>query len=180
MVLYRTDKAHAEFRPGVRSLGLRERTLLLLVDGRRTSSELTVMFDGLAEPLVQKMLQDGFLSFDRATPAVLPKDSRPGLAQEARPAEVDAWPQTLSGTAETASARRSLAAARMFLFDMSERMFARREPELADRFRMALRDAKDRESMLLVSTDMIATVESMDASERAETIRQQIELLLPL
>ena len=37
MLLEKTEKARAELRPGVRTLGQRERTVLLLADGTRTA-----------------------------------------------------------------------------------------------------------------------------------------------
>jgi len=170
MVLYKTEKARAEFRPGVRSLGLRERALLLQVDGRRTAAELRGLFDGSAAALLEQLLNDGFLSTGGATFA-------PGA--EASTAEPEASLQPASPEAFDATpAKPSLASARMFLFDMGERLFSRREPELAERFRMALRDARDRESMVSVSAEMIVIVEAMGAPERAQSIQQQIDLLL--
>jgi hypothetical protein len=68
----------------------------------------------------------------------------------------------------------------MFLFDLSERMFARRAPSLADEFRQALRDAKDRDSMLEVSRNMISEIERVAGHERADSISERIAMLLPV
>jgi hypothetical protein len=55
--------------------------------------------------------------------------------------------------------KRSLATTRMFLFDICERMFFRRDPALAEVFRDALRSARDREGMLAASRLMLTEIE---------------------
>ena len=67
----------------------------------------------------------------------------------------------------------------MFLFDICERMFARRDPLMAEAFREALRAAKDRESMLAAGRDMLAEIEKAAGPERADSISQRIAMLLP-
>jgi hypothetical protein len=49
----------------------------------------------------------------------------------------------------------------------------------AERFRQALREAKDRDSMLAVSREMLAEVEALAGTERADLISQRIAMLLP-
>jgi len=67
----------------------------------------------------------------------------------------------------------------MFLFDLCERLFARRHPEWAQTFRDALREARDRESMLAVSRRILAAVEEVAGAERADTLSERIAMLLP-
>ena len=57
--------------------------------------------------------------------------------------------------------------------------FARRNPALAERFREALRDAKDRNSMLAASRDMIDEIEKAAGHERADSISERLAMLLP-
>jgi hypothetical protein len=87
--------------------------------------------------------------------------------------------QPTAKPANSAQALRSLPAARMYLFDMCERMFARRDPALADTFREALRNARDVESMLHVGAALIEEVVQMAGHERAQTIRERLKELLP-
>lgn len=68
----------------------------------------------------------------------------------------------------------------MFLFDLCERMFTRTNPELAEVFRDALRDAKDRESMLKAGREMIAEIERVAGADRADSISERIALMLPV
>ena len=74
---------------------------------------------------------------------------------------------------------RSLAGARMYLFDTCERLFARRDPVLAQHFREALRAAKDRTSMLDVGEAMFEEVALAAGAERAASLRERLDQLLP-
>jgi hypothetical protein len=81
--------------------------------------------------------------------------------------------------ADTFEGKRSLATARMFLFDLSERMFARRDPELVLELREAFRDARDRESMLAVARKMLMRIEEEAGAARADEISARLAMLLP-
>nr|WP_315239504.1 hypothetical protein [uncultured Albidiferax sp.] len=153
MGLTKTDKARAELQPGQRSLGQRERALLLLADGHKTAHEVGAYLGHEGERLVLQLLRDGYLA-------------HPVLA--AVPVAADPF-----------DGKRSLATTRMFLFDICERMFARRAPTLAESFRESLRNARDRSAMLDVGHTILAEVESAAGPERANTIRERIALLLP-
>ena len=173
MLLQRTDKAREELRPGVRTLGLRERSLLLMADGNKSLTDINAAMGGQAEPIVLDLVRRGYLV--RAAPVTAPA-----------PAQVSAPVQTLApaepapaNSADSFEGKRSLATTRMFLFDICERMFARRAPLLAEQFREALRNAKDRETMLAVSRDMLAEIEKAAGPERADSISGRIAMLLP-
>lgn len=153
MGLTKTDKGRAELQPGQRSLGQRERALLLLADGRKTAHEVGAYLGHEGERLVLQLLRDGYLTHPLAA--------------------------TVTVAADPFDGKRSMATTRMFLFDICERMFARRAPDLAESFREALRNARDRSSMLDVSDTMLAEVESAAGPERAQALRERIALLLP-
>jgi len=67
----------------------------------------------------------------------------------------------------------------MFLFDLSDRMFAARDRALADRFRNALREARDASSMMLVGREMLTEVERLAGVERAASISERLAKVLP-
>ena len=67
----------------------------------------------------------------------------------------------------------------MYLFDTCERLFVRRDPVLAQQFREALRAAKDRASMLDVGEAMFEEVAMTAGAERAASLRERFEQLLP-
>ncbi len=58
-------------------------------------------------------------------------------------------------------------------------MFAPRDKAMAQRYRDALREARDLPTMLAVSRDILADVERMAGSERADGIRERLARLLP-
>ncbi|ABM37984.1 MULTISPECIES: hypothetical protein [Polaromonas] len=164
MQLHKTNRARAELKPGVRTLGQRERTLLLLADGSKSVQDFKLLFDGSGEEMVLRLLQEGFLETQAAPERPLVTATPP---LPARPA------------ADRFDGKRSLATTRMFLFDICERMFARRHPEMAEHFREALRNAKDRESMLAASRLILEHIETVAGHERASSIGERIEMLLP-
>lgn len=83
------------------------------------------------------------------------------------------------GGADAFTGPRSLASARLFLFDISELMFAPREKALAQQFRDALREARDASAMLEVSREMLISIEALAGPARASAIRDRLDKLLP-
>ena len=154
MLLQKTEKARLELSPGVRTLSLRERSLLLLADGKPLS-DLRAMYNGFGAQIVDNLMRQGYLTGPADVP--LPAAPRPSPAE----------------------APRSLAGARMYLFDTCERLFARRDPVMAQQFRDALRAAKDEESMLDVGDSLLDEVALAAGAERAASLRQRLEELLP-
>ena len=154
MLLQKTEKARLELSPGVRTLSLRERSLLLLADGKPLS-DLRAMYNGFGAQIVDNLMRQGYLT----GPADVPLPAAPAPS----PAE----------------APRSLAGARMYLFDTCERLFARRDPVMAQQFRDALRAARDEESMLDVGNSLLDEVALAAGAERAASLRQRLEELLP-
>ena len=194
MKLQKTDKARAELLPGSRTLGQRERSLLLLADGHKTAYQVGSHLGESGERLVLQLVRDGYLS--QVTPPALP----PAAPRVVRPVVLSVVPRPATPppnpapaapavaeepvlrqvSADSFDGKRSLATTRMFLFDICERMFARRSPVLAESFREALRNARDRESMLEVGREMMVEVENVAGAERADSIRERISLLLPV
>ncbi len=171
MLLLKTDKARLELSPGVRTLSLRERSLLLLAEGR-PARELEALYHGAGKDIVVRLLADGYLA-----PA---GDAEDGPAPDDAPGGTPPSPATQAETTPAPSnALRSLAGARMYLFDICERMFARRNPALSHHFLESLRAARDRDSMLDVSAVILEEIELLAGPERAATVRQRMEQLLP-
>lgn len=193
MQLHKTDRARAELKPGVRTLGQRERTLLLLADGSKSVRDFRPLFAGDGEQIALQLLKDGFLEAHPAggkTTSFVPSRPAPLAVEAPRPTALtaarqhDDFPspettQAIQVSADSFEGKRSLATTRMFLFDMCERMFARRNPAQAEAFREGLRNAKDRASMLAVSREMMVQIEAVAGHERADSIAERIAMLLP-
>lgn len=188
MQLHKTDRARAELKPGVRTLGQRERTLLLLADGSKSVQDFRPLFDGDGEQIALRLLRDGFLETHPGQTLPKAATAEPVASAIAAPTAIAGQVQNLPGTETTQAVKvsadqfegkRSLATTRMFLFDLCERMFARRNPGQAENFREALRHAKDRETMLAVSREMIEEIEKIAGHERADSISERLAMLLP-
>ncbi len=180
-MLIKTEKGRLELRPGHRSLGQRERALLLVADGQHNESQLAALFSGEGRRLLEQLLAQGYL--ERRSQSRSGNDARYGagpVAQTASPAQ----PPTPAATAtphhgEAFIGTRSLATARMFLFDLSERLFAPRDRALARHYREALREARDAQAMLTVGRRMIGDVEALAGAQRADAISERLAKLLP-
>ena len=178
----KTDKARDELQGGQRTLSQRERALLLMADGRRSLSDFSPLFSTRdeAEQAIQTLVQRGYLQTPKVAVA-------PGKAVPPAPAPAPAQPAPLPASepiqiatsADTFDGKRSLATTRMFLFDICERMFVRRDPKFALQMRDALRETRDREAMLTIAALMLTEIEKAAGPERAESLRERIDKLLP-
>lgn len=181
MKLQKTDRGRSELVPGVRTLGQRERTFLLLVDGQRSIREIEGVLRGDVVSIGAKLMEEGYveeLPPLRAASARLHSVVSPSEKTIAKTAAPVASQPVVNGS-DQFEGKRSLATTRMFLFDISERIFARKAPGMADQFRQALRDAKDRDSMLAVSREMLEEVERVAGASRADSISERLAMLLP-
>ena len=174
----KTDKARDELQSGQRTLSQRERALLLMADGRRSLTDFSPLFAnrGEAEQALQALMSRGYLQYPQATLATAPTAPAAALDRAAEPAQAAA---TAATAADHFDGKRSLATTRMFLFDICERMFVRRDPRFAMQMRDALREARDRDAMLTIAALMLTEVEKAAGAERAESLRERIERLLP-
>ena len=180
----KTDKARDELQGGQRTLSQRERALLLMADGRRSLTDFSPLFANRieAEQAIQALVSKGYLQDARpvATPVAAQPVQPSAVAATAPPEPVPtANPIQLTTTADNFDGKRSLATTRMFLFDMCERMFVRRDPKFALQMRDALREARDREAMLTIAALMLSEIEKTAGVERAESLRERIDRLLP-
>ena len=207
MYFLKTDKAVAELASRQRTLGLKERALLLLADGKKTGPELASLVQA-ETTLIHTLLNQGYLAPLRTEAEAAPpaRNNAPApppaaAAVKAAPAASASRPTTAVASsadktpiraaepprvaepvrvaADTFEGKRSLATARMFLFDLTERMFARRDPALVVALRERFRDARDRESMLAVARDLLQRVEQEAGAARADDISARLAMLLP-
>lgn len=188
MQLQKTDRARAELKPGNRSLGQRERTLLLLADGVKSLRDFRPMFEGAGEQIALRLLKEGFLeenpgkklqnSAARVTTLLVSETAR--VTEQLRNFPSPETTQAIKVSADQFEGKRSLATTRMFLFDMCERMFARRDPAMAEHFRELLRNAKNREAMLNASRVMLEEIEKVAGHARADSISERLAMMLPV
>jgi hypothetical protein len=203
MLLLKSDKAREELASRQRVLSVRERSALFLADGIRSRDELIHLMRGDIG-LLQKLMTNGYLvasetlgvksahmtdfakskvkpakSFLRQSepaPTAAPVLAQPKLAGPNAITRNDAAP---TQSADNFEGKRSLATARMFLFDIVERMFVRKMPELANHLRDQLREARDRTSMLVVAREIILKVEEIAGPDRADGLSERLAMMLP-
>jgi hypothetical protein len=164
----KTEKGRYELAPGVRTLSQRERSFLLMATGQRTLADINKVLPGDGVEIARNLLEKGFIALPAAPePPTAKLDMRESTALQN------------AGQIDVFQGKKSLAATRMYLFDMSERIFSRKDPALADRLRSSLREARDRESMLEVSAVLLEVIERLAGSDRANHVRERIAKLLP-
>jgi hypothetical protein len=176
----KTDKARDELQGGQRTLSQRERALLLMADGRRSLTDFSPLFASRdeAEQTLRALMNRGYLHDAKAAG---PGAAAPGPAHSELPEHPapSAEPIRVATSSDNFDGKRSLATTRMFLFDICERMFVRRDPKFAQQMRDALREARDRDAMMTIAALMLSEVEKAAGAERAESLRERIERLLP-
>jgi hypothetical protein len=185
MPLQKTEKAKLELASKERVLNLRERSALFLADGRKTRDEMQALLqdDG---SILKKLIADGYLLPGGAGAAPIALISPIAFVASEAPARQVAATQPAPLVEEAAKpsgdnfeGKRSPATTRMFLFDICERMFVRKMPALAAHYRDQLREARDRESMMVIARDIILNVEEIAGPERADGLSERIAMLLP-
>ena len=70
MLLQTTEKARLDLHPGVQTMTLRARSLLLLADCRKPPAELRRLFNGMGEQIMLDLVRQGYLApVDKTAPA---------------------------------------------------------------------------------------------------------------
>jgi hypothetical protein len=174
MFFNKTDKARDELRPGRRTLTQRERAVLLMADGQRSVTDFVPLFTDRDEAVrvARHLLHEGYLHAP-AEHVEAPSVVVPDVPQPSAPAV------PVAVSSDPFDGKPSLATTRMFLFDLCERMFARRDPAMAQVLRDTLREARDRATMLAVADTMLAEIRQAAGDERANDIQHRIAKLLP-
>ncbi len=135
--------------------------------------------------MVQNLVRGGYLNHTSLgnSDAFLQKSKDGGVSDAPQLKQLQGSTSSVTPKVQHATdqfeGKRSLATTRMFLFDLGERMFTRRDPVLAEQFRENLRNAKDRQSMLTAGREMLAEIERIAGYERADAISERIAMLLP-
>lgn len=203
MPLLKTQRARDEISSKQRTLSVRERSALFLADGIRSRDELVHLLQGDIG-MLQKLMSDGYLipseilgamaagmtdfamSQSVPTPSYMAPVPPPSKDEIVDPASFltrrDTGrlnEQAITHSVDNFEGKRSLATTRMFLFDIVERMFVRKMPELANHFRDQLREARDRQSMLEIAREIVSNVEEIAGPDRADGLSERLAMMLP-
>jgi hypothetical protein len=174
----KTDKARDELQGGQRTLSQRERALLLMADGRRSLTDFSPLFSTRdeAEQALSALVQRGYLQHAPAVAAALA--SQPAQARRPRRCRRSSRSRPAPrSTASTASARWRPRACSCSTSASACSCAA--TPGSPLQMRDALREARDREAMMTIAALMLGEVEKAAGAERAESLRERIDRLLP-
>lgn len=80
-MLNKTDKGRAELQPGQRTLGQRERAVLLVADGRKATASLQALFGGLGAGIVRDLLAQGYIVDETLPAPPVPPPPEPAAAK---------------------------------------------------------------------------------------------------
>lgn len=151
MQLRKTALAHAALQTHRTALDLRQRRALILADGQRGQAELALLLGGDGAQLLDHLRQQGYLEDARAQPTPLPA---------AAPGPV---------------ARRSLAAARLYLLGMLELQ----RTAVAATLRRHLQQAQDEESIATALHEALQLLPAMTSPGYAARVRERTLEVLP-
>ncbi len=150
----KTDQARTALQQHRAPLDMRQRRLLILCDGRRGPGELSALLGQDAAPMVQQLVQAGYLSIGTEDPATLPAGPAPADAQQRR---------------------RSLAAARVYMLDILE---MQRHPDAAALFG-ALQQARDTARVLDVLHSALERLPGLTSAGYRDRVRERLLEVLP-
>lgn len=161
MRLDKTDKGRQALLDGVSAgLGLQARRILILADGRRDMAALEALLGAGIGPAIEVLVQEGYLALPTkpATPA-------PGA-----PA-----PAPVRAPAAAATARRSLAASKMYLLDMLQ---LQRTPEAAE-LRAAIQCATSQDEQVDALLHAVRELLLSNATSYGPRVAARLEEILP-
>lgn len=79
MQLQPTAKARLELHPGVQTLAMRERSVLLLAGANKPAAELRRLFNGMGEQIMLDLVRQGYLALPAECRQAQPDQSSSGL-----------------------------------------------------------------------------------------------------
>lgn len=180
LILEKTPKALQSLSQRGRDLTPRQRALLLLANGQRHVREFDALMGQNVLDLVAQLVREGYLRAVDPRAAEPPADDPVVTETRRRTAAAPQAPaQSPAAVGDRFSHGRSIAAARMYLFDMAERFFARAQPELALQLRNLFREARDVAELVESAWLLLSHVKAVAGEDRAEGIRARLATMLP-
>ena len=180
MIPIKTDKAQDELKHRSRGLAPAERQILILCNGARPLAEITALMGPQAAAQVQRLTEQGFLRV-RAQAAADPALRSGRVAREVAATsgrgESGAAQAPAGGVPAPAQApRRSLVMARMYLFDMMERILGQQ----SDVVRQHLRAAATQDQLAAAIVDCLQLLVELAEPSVALRVANQLAEMLPL
>lgn len=151
-------------------LSLAERRVLILCDGRRRREDLAALLGSDAQPILDRLLRDDYLTLHdgaAARPAGVEPPTTPGAI--ATPASA------ASQSSPRAASRRSLAASKMYVVDMLQ---LQRDPESAS-LRAEIQTSPSEEELVYRMMKALRHLQAVAATSYAQRIGERLAEILP-
>ena len=165
-VLCKTSAGHREQQQRSRALGARQRHVLILCDGRRALGELCALMGDASLQLAQELQASGYVE------VVKKPQSTTADAAMLTPSAV---PASQLAQSVAAPARRSIALARMYMFDIIERVLGQHSGPA----RAHLRAADQPEALLLSLRECLKLIAEVAGAAQANKVQNQLCTMLP-
>ncbi|MDX2221050.1 MAG: hypothetical protein SF172_18695 [Burkholderiales bacterium] len=171
----KTAKGAEEIAQRTYGLPARQRTLLILVDGRNTLSALMDKAASLGhDPASIRQLESSGFIMPIGGMAATPVHVA-GVPKPPSEAAMPTQSQSASTSISQPASRQSLALARMYLADSMGRIYGAR----SDAIRESLRTATTRDAILVQLEHCVGLLSESAGAERGEALRQRVMALLP-
>lgn len=157
----KTEKARSALRDRPSDLNALERRVLILSDGARDANALAALLGASAHTAIPRLLRDGYLvDGDATTTPVAPA----------------AQPHSVAATmAPAPTSRRSLAAAKVYMFDMLQLQ----RGEDATAIAAALRASRDQEEVALHLFHALRHIRMVSSPSYSRRVAERLSEILP-
>lgn len=165
MKIIKTEKGRTELQSQNRQLNQAQRMMVILANGQTNIETLEQMYEGKGKLFLQDLIDQGYLTFPPA------QVFEPALAE---PEEFE----SSQIMADRFANGMNQAGAKMYLLDLSERLFAKRDPALSKELRQKIAPCKELIDLLDAAQELLMHIQIVAGIERAQTIQNKLELLL--
>jgi hypothetical protein len=186
MRLQKTQAGRDELKPGNRTLNQKERSALLMADGTRTIADLRRMFETEADPVITRLLTNGFLEGIAPSPNVnmepkLTSDFGKLAGTESRPGGVSGLGALVRNILPSKPPSPELAfiASRQFLLDTCERDLHPHDPDTASNLVDYVKSCEELGMLEIIALQVFEEIEKYAGQSYAETIAWELAELLP-
>jgi len=174
-MLKRTELGNAVLETRDRTLSVKQRVLLRMVNEENTRSELERIFPDHGAETIVFLIDGGYVE-----PVVVQVEVTVTTSASAREQYVESvyeQPTTTENDVVSVYAQvssKNLAAFRMYLFDLIERCVAFHGPEVANAWRNRARYAQDYESLNVLAIDLVSWLRDTSSVEFAQRVENRI------
>lgn len=179
LVLTKTVDGFDELERRSRGLHVRARRILILCDGNRRLGEIVSVLGASAVAVAFELMEQGFLAVSASaelhSPALSSAGAKEKEPEPAGPSGMFRKSRDKGNKASSRNRRRSIAMARMYMFDMVHRLLGDQEEPA----RAYLRDARSPEALVDAFYECLLLIEEISGAEMAGKVASQLLEMAP-